>query len=382
MSKKILVVDDDIETLRLVGLVLERAGHEIIVAVSGEQALEKALTRDPDIVILDIAMPGMDGYEVIRRLRSIRETADLPILVFTAKTEVQDKVAGFEAGADDYVTKPIHPEELRSRVEALLARSSRAHALEGVSPCHIVGFLGSKGGIGTTTLAVNAAVALTQGRLRDRRVVLAELRSGMATAALQLGFPHSGGIRPVLEQPADQIQPGLTEAQLDQLSTGLLVLTGETEPIGFAECITPAHAEAIIEHLSAVGDYLLLDLGVGLDEVNRWILRHCRHTVVTLESSQLSLALAEKLLDHMGQSLNIPGHRVSLVLINRSHSTATLTRESIEKRLNDKLMCLIPPAPELAFEAARQGLPMVMVHLDSFVVRQYRTFADQLIDAL
>jgi CO dehydrogenase nickel-insertion accessory protein CooC1 len=204
----------------------------------------------------------------------------------------------------------------------------------------------------------------------------------MATAALQLGFPHSGGIRPVLEQPADQIQPGLTEAQLDQLSTGLLVLTGETEPIGFAECITPAHAEAIIEHLSAVGDYLLLDLGVGLDEVNRWILRHCRHTVVTLESSQLSLALAEKLLDHMGQSLNIPGHRVSLVLINRSHSTATLTRESIEKRLNDKLMCLIPPAPELAFEAARQGLPMVMVHLDSFVVRQYRTFADQLIDAL
>jgi pilus assembly protein CpaE len=382
MTKKILVVDDEIETLRLVGLVLERAGHEIIVAVSGEQALEKARTQEPDLVILDLAMPGMDGYEVSRRLRSVPETANLPILMFTAKIEVQDKVNGFEAGADDYVTKPIHPDELRSRVEALLARSSRADALERVSPCDVVGFLGSKGGIGTTTLAVNAAVALTQGRLKDRRVVLAELRSGMATAALQLGLPRQGGIRPVLEQPADQVRPGLAEAQLDQLSTGLLVLTGETEPMGFAERISPAHAEAIIRQLSSVADYLLLDLGVGLDEVNRRVLRQCRHILVTLESSELSLALAEKLLDHMGQSLNIPGHKVSLVLINRSLSSSAFTRESIEKRLNHRLMCLIPPAPELAFEAAKQGLPMVMVHLDSLVVRQYRTFADQLVDAL
>ena len=165
MSKKILVVDDDIETVRLVGLVLERAGHEILVAVSGEQALEKARTQDPDLIILDIAMPGMDGYEVSRQLRSTPETADLPILLFTAKTDVRDKVNGFEAGADDYVTKPIHPRELQSRVEALLIRSSRVHPEEGASPCDVVGFLGSKGGIGTTTLAVNAAVALTQGRL-------------------------------------------------------------------------------------------------------------------------------------------------------------------------------------------------------------------------
>jgi pilus assembly protein CpaE len=382
MKKKILVADDDSRTIKLVGLVLDRAGHEVVVAQSGEQALEKARTQDPDLIILDVAMPGIDGYEVSRQLRAEPATASLPILMFTAKAAVEDKVAGFESGADDYVTKPIHPQELLSRVEALLLRSSRARLRQEASPSAVVGFLGSKGGVGTTTLAVNTAVALAQGKAEDQQVVLAELRSGMASAALQLGLPRRGGIRSLLDQPIGKIDADLVEAQLDQHGSGLLVLTGESEPVGVAERISPDHSVAIVQHLGAIADYLLLDLGVGLDEINRRLLPLCQRILVTIEPNQIALSMAERLLNRMNQSLNIPTHKAGLVLISRSRSAVSFTKDAIEKRLAHSLVGLIPPAPELAFNSATQEMPMVMLHLDSFVVRQYKALAEDLMKAL
>ena len=132
MSKKVLVVDDSLDVIKMIGLMLQHQGFEIIAAQSGAQALAKAQAENPDVIILDIMMPGVDGYEVCRRLRADPVTANTPILMFTAKTSVSDKVAGFEAGADDYLTKPIRPSDLVSRIEAVLLRSGRRTVLNGV----------------------------------------------------------------------------------------------------------------------------------------------------------------------------------------------------------------------------------------------------------
>src|SRR5260221_4669309 len=123
MAEKILIVDDDIDSLKLIGLMLQRQGYDISAASAGAQAISKASTESPDLIILDVMMPDMDGYEVCRRLRADAATQGIPIIMFTAKTLVDDKVTGFEAGADDYLTKPTHPAELASRVKAVLARS-------------------------------------------------------------------------------------------------------------------------------------------------------------------------------------------------------------------------------------------------------------------
>ena len=112
MSEKILIVDDDLDTLRLVGLMLQRQGYQISAATNGQQGLDKAFEEDPDLILLDVMMPDMDGYEVTRRLRQNPATAKTPILMFTAKTQLDDKVVGFEVGANDYLTKPTHPSEL------------------------------------------------------------------------------------------------------------------------------------------------------------------------------------------------------------------------------------------------------------------------------
>ena len=120
MGQTILVVDDDLRTLKLVGLVLNQEGYDVVAASSGEEALEKARAQDPDLIVLDVLMPGLNGYEVAQQLRGDPTTAGVPILMLTAKSDLDDQMTGFEVGADDYLTKPFHRDELVSRVESVL----------------------------------------------------------------------------------------------------------------------------------------------------------------------------------------------------------------------------------------------------------------------
>ncbi|MBI2954761.1 MAG: response regulator transcription factor [Chloroflexi bacterium] len=116
----ILVVDDEPRYIRLIGYNLESLGYKVVAAVSGEEALQMAARSVPDLVVLDIRLPGIDGYEVCRQ---IRQFSTVPIIMLTAKGESADKVRGLRGGADDYITKPFSAEELLARVEAVLRRS-------------------------------------------------------------------------------------------------------------------------------------------------------------------------------------------------------------------------------------------------------------------
>jgi two-component system KDP operon response regulator KdpE len=119
---RILVVDDDPLIVRLVRLHLERAGHDVLSAATGQEALDVTADELPDLVILDLMLPGLDGYEVCRRIRTFSLA---PVIMLTAKGEQADKLRGFEMGADDYLTKPFAPQELLARVNAVLRRSQQ-----------------------------------------------------------------------------------------------------------------------------------------------------------------------------------------------------------------------------------------------------------------
>jgi DNA-binding response OmpR family regulator len=105
MAHKLLIVDDEADTLRLVSLMLERQGYEVFTAKDGKTALESVASNKPDLILLDVMMPDMDGYEVVKVLRSNPKTEDIAIIMFTAKSQVEDKITGLEAGADVYLTK-------------------------------------------------------------------------------------------------------------------------------------------------------------------------------------------------------------------------------------------------------------------------------------
>ncbi|HXX93383.1 MAG TPA: response regulator transcription factor [Planctomycetota bacterium] len=128
MSKgKVLIVDDEKDLVKLVRYNLEREGYEVLAATTGESGLAMALAHSPRVVILDRMMPGLDGLEVCRQLRQQPRATYLPILLLTAKATEEDRVAGLEAGGDDYITKPFSPRELVARIKAVLRRApSRA----------------------------------------------------------------------------------------------------------------------------------------------------------------------------------------------------------------------------------------------------------------
>jgi DNA-binding response OmpR family regulator len=116
----VLVADDDPDILSLVTLRLERSGYEVVAAGDGEQAVASALSRTPDLALLDVMMPKLDGYQVTERLRSEEATRFLPVILLTARVQEADIARGIEAGADDYVEKPFSTQELSARVQAVL----------------------------------------------------------------------------------------------------------------------------------------------------------------------------------------------------------------------------------------------------------------------
>lgn len=126
MAQRILVVDDDKQIVRLVQAYLEKSGYTVLAAYDGDNALRIIRYERPDLVVLDLMLPGRDGWEITRTLRADAHLAAIPILMLTARVEDTDKIVGLELGADDYLTKPFNPREVVARVRAILRRSAGA----------------------------------------------------------------------------------------------------------------------------------------------------------------------------------------------------------------------------------------------------------------
>ena len=121
---RILVVDDEIYIVHILDFSLGMEGYEVLTALDGEQALEKATAEKPDLIVLDIMMPKLDGYETCKRLKADPITKDVPVILLSAKGRNVDQKVGFEVGADDYITKPFSPRKLVERINAILGQTS------------------------------------------------------------------------------------------------------------------------------------------------------------------------------------------------------------------------------------------------------------------
>jgi two-component system, OmpR family, alkaline phosphatase synthesis response regulator PhoP len=121
---KILVVDDEIYIVHILDFSLGMEGYEVVTALDGEQALEKAKTEHPDLIVLDIMMPKLDGYETCKMLKADEATRAIPVILLSAKGRNVDQKVGFEVGADDYITKPFSPRKLVERINTILGQTN------------------------------------------------------------------------------------------------------------------------------------------------------------------------------------------------------------------------------------------------------------------
>jgi DNA-binding response OmpR family regulator len=379
MPDRILVIDDDLDSLKLIGLMLQRQGYQVSAAAGGTQGLAQAESERPDLILLDIMMPDIDGYELCRRLKSDPRLARIPVIIFSAKTSADDKIAGFEAGADDYLTKPTHPTELASRIKTLLARSTIERSAPPSKPRGaVVTILGVRGGAGTTTLALNLSALLAQ---QETRVILGDLQHGAGMVSYALGFSQGAGLSHLLALDIEELTQDKVERQFVAFAPGLQLLLAEYRP---GESLTSAmipHVERVVEILTQLADLVIIDLGNKPGRALFNMLRRVDQILICMAPERISIRLAQNLLDRAEQS-GIDRNRFSCVLMNTTPLMPPYTLQATESHLGLRVLGNIASAPELARLADEQAKPMVTVRPESPTAAQFRQVSERLMARL
>ena len=378
MSEKILIIDDDLDTLRLVGLMLQRQGYQISAATNGQQGLEKAFEEDPDLILLDVMMPDMDGYEVTRRLRQNPSTLETPILMFTAKTQLDDKVIGYEVGANDYLTKPTHPSELQARVKTLLSRvgdkKSHVSSAKDENQGYLIGVLGARGGLGTTTMAVNLGAGL-QTRTRSE-VIVAEMLPGQGALALDIGVENSKGLVDLLSlNKLSELTRDKVREVIVLHPSGLRLLLASDRPRDMHLINQTANYEQLVKRLVGLARFVVLDLGVAIQPFAEKILPHCDEVLIILEGNPNTIVHTKALIDDIA-ALGISKKNIRVVLNNRIRSDTQLPSSQVQAKLEHEILSTLTPAPELFVQAARMQTPAVLCQPDSLTARQITKLVD------
>lgn len=373
MAQKILIVDDDLETLRLVGLMLQRQGFEIVAANNGTQAMGIARNEKPDLIVLDIMMPDLDGYEVTQQLRKDPDTAPIPIILFTAKGLVEDKVKGYEVGADDYLTKPVHPAELVAKIKGLLLRG-HTRLSEEVQRGFVVGVISSKGGMCSSTVALNLALAY-HNRTKDK-VIAAELKPGQGTWSLEMGYGNQENLNNLLRLKPSGITTERVEKELMQTTRGINLLLSSYSPKD-SELITAGdQLSAVVDKLSQLAQVIFLDIGSHYIPALNNILDFCNEVVLLTEPLPMTAHRTKVLLDYLVMEGFGKSKFLTVVQTNRVPAAVQLTALQIQEILKFPVSLSIPPSAEQAYNAFLKNVPLVEFQSNSLLSQQYEKLAD------
>ena len=353
MPAKILVADDDLTLQRLITNTLKLERHEVIVASDGRQALDLIHSEQPDLVILDVMMPVLNGFDVCAELRKDPETAILPVIMLSGLGQVQEKIIGLRAGADEYLTKPIDPRELLTRVEMLLARHALLRKSATVKSGRVLSLIGAKGGVGVTTLAVNLAAKLAGN---GNQVILLEFRPDYGTVALHFNLKPTISLAALRPLEPVAITDQVVNRLLNETSVGVKVLCGPQKADEFG-AFNAGLAGALLARLITQCDYVVVDLPPAVDEATETILKSSDQVLVVLEPEATSVAAAVQRVNQIiAYSSAIT---IRLIAVNRQGAMLLSLRE-IEHRLDRPLLDVFPPAIDAMSVAVQFGMPVVV----------------------
>ena len=375
MAEKILVIDDDPETLKFLTLILSRMGYQVLTAKDGIQALDMAHSENPGLIVLDVMLPGLDGYEVARSLRRHPETALTPILMFTVKSLVEDKLAGYEAGVDIYLTKPVHPVELQANIKALLAqKKARTDVL--AKQGYVVGVLAPKGGLGVSTVALNLAIIYHQNH--HAKVIAAEMRPGQGSWAQELNFANPVGLANLLRMNPTEITPSIVEEQLVSTLYGvrLLLASNTSKDVEYISALD--QYESVVEQMTVLVPLVILDIGTNFHPAYDVLTELCNEIILVTEPQPVALKQARTLVDELRTRSFGSGRALTVVTVNRTRAEITLPVSQIEQILKTPVALGFPPATELAYMAATRAAPIGLLQPEGIIAQQFSNLAGNL----
>ncbi len=355
MPARILIVDDDPVIQKLLTLTLKQTGFELFTANNGAAALAYVDDVKPDLIIVDVEMPEMNGYDLVRKLRQKTATANLPLMMLTSHDTVQEKIKGFEAGADDYMSKPFEPPELQARVRVLLRRAAapvpEAKQISG----KVIAVFSLRGGVGVSTLAANLAASF--GQIWGCSTGLIDLVFASGQSALMLNLPLRKTWADLAPVPLADLDGELVEKALLPHASGTFVLAAPNRPEQ-GELLTSEKVTRVINVLKERYHYLVLDLPHDFSATTLASLDLADEIILVLAPELASLHAAACALD-VFDTLNYPRRAIRLVL-NWTFERRGLARKEIEDALQRLIEVVIPFVPDAFVLAINRGTPPVL----------------------
>jgi pilus assembly protein CpaE len=379
-ATKVLVVDDDLNIQRVLVFTLKQEGYEVHVASDGQAGVDMAAALQPDIILMDVAMPNLDGYAATQRIRAAETGGSrVPIIMLTAEADVEQRVRGLRAGADDDIVKPFHPLELIARIKALRARSGGdAPAKPGAEQAtlgQLYCFYGAKGGVGTTTIAINTAIALASRLKRRVSLVDANLQFGDMRVFLDLGLETPSVVNAITEPDLDA---ELLKRLVTQHHSGVDLLLAPPNPesadiVAERQRTDPGALSRILSLLRRAYDYTIIDMAKSIDDFNLQLFDEADVIFVVMTADLSCLKNVRLVLETM-DSLGYERSKIQLVL-NRSNAYTGINIDNAESALGRKIDHQVINEYRGAISALNTGEPFMSSRPDGPLGQSVSKFA-------
>jgi pilus assembly protein CpaE len=378
-ATKVLVVDDDLNIQRVLVFTLKQEGFEVIVAADGQAGVAMAKESQPDLVLMDVAMPKLDGYAATQQIRAAEtDGRRVPIIMLTAEADVGERVKGLRAGADDDIVKPFHPLELMARIKALLARGGSlptAAGTEATTLGRLAVLYGAKGGVGTTTIAINTAIAMGREMRRRTALIDANLQFGDLRVFLDLGLDTASIVNAVSEPDLDA---DLLRKLIVRHHTGVDLLLAPPSPeaadiVMERQRTDPTTVSTLLNLFRKMYDYTFVDMVKTIDDFNLQLFDEADVIFVIMTADLSCLKNVRSVLetmDHLGYEKG----KVQLVL-NRSNAYTGINVNNAESALARKVDYQIINEYRGAISALNSGEPFMSSRPDGPLGRSVADFA-------
>ncbi len=355
-KKHILIVEDSEITLYKIKAILIRLGYMVTAFDRPDSAIDWLKKGEfiPDLIITDLMMPAMDGREFIMKVRNEITTQKIPIILLSSQDDLQNKLAGMEAGADDYIGKTVSPDELELRVKALLSRAKAKSITQAVAKTYSVFSL--RGGVGTTSIAVNLSVAISQ--LLGIETCLWDMALSSSQCALMLNLKPKKTITSLQDWPEEAVDDKTLGSMLLAHETGIKLLPAP-EAFEEGELVTPNIVDLVWSPLQNIAPYIIIDAGSHFSDVAIPILERSDIILLVLAPDLASVNSTYQAIKIFSE-LGFEKEKILLVL-NNIYPESTLLPERIAQGLHHSLFSELPYDSLNFVRAINQGKPYLMI---------------------
>lgn len=370
---RVLLIDDEPIYYKMIVHALKPHGYEVEFARTGMDGLKTVPLFKPDVIITDVRLPDLSGYEVAQRLRRDPRFENIPLIFLTSQADLSNKLKAFEVGADDYLSKPFQPEELVARVGMLVRRGEMlrsAHPTDIKDVATVLTVHSLRGGVGCSSMALNLGMALYHLWERPTLVVDTVLNAGQISLMLNASPMHTW--EDLSNVKASEIDAGVAEDLVSKHESGLHYIAAPVYPIA-VDSFSDEVWQAVLDQLRNMYEFIVIDTAHDFSNVAIHMLNSADQVLMMLSPEMAAIRAAVCALN-IYEKLNLSDEKI-LPVLNTNIPLAGIKQVQVEKALKRPIKFSLPYAPNEFIRAINFGEPVVTTYPETPVVTQFENIA-------